>query len=77
MVSKFYLAHGLPQCLGAVYGNHVNIKKPKANANDYTNGKGHYSFNVQAAAGYQYCFFDVVISGLGAYTTKEFFLIPS
>ena len=73
MVSKFYLAHGLPQCLGAVYGNHVNIKKPKANANDYTNGKGHYSFNVQAAAGYQYCFFDVVIKWPGSVHDKRIF----
>ena len=50
MVSKFYLAHGFPQCLGAADGSHVNIKKPKTNANDYMNRKGHYSFNVLAAA---------------------------
>ena len=50
MVSKFYLAHGFPQCLGVIDGNHVNIKKPKTNANDYMNRKVHYSFNVQAAA---------------------------
>ena len=56
MASKFYLAHGFPQCLGAVDGNHVNIKKLKTNANDYMNRKGHYLFNVQAAADYQYSF---------------------
>ena len=54
MVLKFYLAHGFSQCLVAVDGSHVNIKKPKRNANDYMNLKGHYSFNVQAAANYQY-----------------------
>ena len=42
--------------LGAVDGSHVNIKKPKTNANDYMNRKGHYSFNVQAAGDYQYYF---------------------
>ena len=52
MVSKFYLAHGFPQCLGAANGSCVNIKKPKTNANDYINRKGHYSFNMQAAADY-------------------------
>ena len=56
IVSKSYLAHGFPQCLGAVDGSHVNIKKPKTNANDYMNRKGHYSFNEQTAADYQYFF---------------------
>ena len=40
MVSKFYLVHGFPQCFGAVDGSHVNIKKPKTNANDYMDRKG-------------------------------------
>ena len=54
MVSKLYLSHGFPQCWGAVDGSHVNIKKPKTNANDCMKCKGHYSFNVQAAADSQY-----------------------
>ena len=66
MVLNFYLAHGFPQCLGDVDGSHVNIKRPKTNANDYMNRKGHYSFNVPAAADYQYCFFDVVIKWPGS-----------
>lgn len=61
MVSKFYLSHGFPQCLRAVDGSHVNIKKPMTNTNDYMHRKGHYSCNVQAAGDYQYCFFNVVI----------------
>ena len=66
MVLKFYLVHRFPQCLGAFDGSHVNIKKPKTNANEYMNRKGHYSFDVQAAADYQYCFFDVVIKWRGS-----------
>ena len=50
----------------AVDGSHVNIKKSVTNANDYMNRKGHYSFNMQAAADYQYCFFDVVIKWPGS-----------
>ena len=62
------------QCLGAVDRNHVNIKKPKTNTNDYMNRKGHYLFNVQAAADYQYCFFDVVIKWPGSvHEAKIFF----
>ena len=44
MISKFYLAHGFPQCLGVVDKSNANIKKSKTNANDYMNRKGHYSF---------------------------------
>ena len=60
MVLKLYLAHGFPQCLGAVEGSHVNMKKP--NKRKFTGiVKIIIRFNVQAAAGYQYCFFDVLI----------------
>ena len=51
--------------MGAVDGSHLNIEKPKTNVNDYMNCKGHYSFNVQAAVNYQYCFFDVIIKWPG------------
>ena len=53
---KVSFSHGFPQCLGAVDGRHVNIKKAETNTKDYMNRKGPYSFNVQAAADYQYCF---------------------
>ena len=66
MVSKFYLVHGFSQCLGAADGSHVNIRKPKTNANNYMNHKGHYLFNVQAVTDCQYCFFDVVIKWPGS-----------
>ena len=59
VVSKLCLSHGFPWCLGAVDRRHVNIKKPKTNANDYMNRKSHYSFfnslmTEAAAADYQY-----------------------
>ena len=75
--------------MSVVDGSHVNIKKPKTNANDYINCKGHYSFNVEAATNYQCCFSDVEIkwpgsvhdakivsnSGLNKYLRNEY--IPS
>ena len=66
MATNFYNAHGFPQCIGAVDGTHINIKKPIKNANDFMNRKGHFSLNCQAAADYKYCFFDVVIKWPGS-----------
>ena len=42
-VSKFYSKHGFPQCIGAIEGAHVTIKKPSENATDYINCKGRYT----------------------------------
>ena len=76
MISKFYLSHGFPQCLRAVDGSHVNIKKPMTNTNDYMHRKSHYSFNVQAAGDYQYCFFNVVIKWLRSVHNARIFSNP-
>ena len=61
MVSNFYNSHGFPQCIGAVDGTHVGVKRPSLNANDFINRKRKYTLNIQAAADYNDCFFDVVI----------------
>ena len=61
MTSNFYNSHGFPQCIGAVNGTHVGVKRPSLNANDFINRKGKYTLSIQAAADYNDCFFDVVI----------------
>ena len=66
MVSNFYNSHGFPQCSGAVDGTHVGVKRPSLNASDFINRKGKYTLSIQAAADYNYCFFDVVIKWPGS-----------
>ncbi|XP_068739345.1 putative nuclease HARBI1 [Montipora capricornis] len=52
LVKKFHRAHGFPQCLGAIFQIHIQIKQPKTNSTDYIYRKSHYSLNVQAACDY-------------------------
>ena len=56
MVVQFYERQGFLQCLGAVDGKHIAIKRPTVTSRDFINRKGHFTSNCQAATDYFYRF---------------------
>ena len=63
---NFYNRYGFPQCISAVDGAHIKIKRPVNNPTDYVNRKGNFTLNRGETVGCNCCFFDVLIKWSGS-----------
>ena len=64
ITSEFYEKWNFPNCVGALDGKHICIKRPSKSNIIYRNNKGFYSINLSVTnANYKYVFVDV--SGYG------------
>ena len=52
----FFNRYGVPQCLGAIDGTHIETRQPSANSTDYINRNNRFSLNIQACCNSKYCF---------------------
>ena len=67
-VKSFHQSYGLPQCLGAIDGTHIEIRQP-----EYINRNGRYTLNAQGTCDYKHCFMDVEVKWPGSvYDTRVF-----
>ena len=49
---NFYNRYGFPQCIGAVDGTRIKIKRRVDNPTDYINRKSNFALNCQGTVGY-------------------------
>ncbi|XP_036342327.1 protein ALP1-like [Rhagoletis pomonella] len=66
IAEKFFVKTGMPNCLGAIDGKHINIVRPSNSGSLYYNYKKTYSIVLLAACDANYVFTYVDVGALGS-----------
>lgn len=70
---QFEGRHGFSQCIEAIEGTHIGIKKVLENVANYFDRKETYTMSIHACADFKYCFFNVVIRWPGSVNNAGIF----
>jgi len=70
---KLYERTNFPNCIGAVDGKHIRIRKPNESASQFFNYKNYFSTVLMAVADADYCFISVEVGAYGSSSVSNVF----
>ena len=70
---EFYERTNLPNCVGAVDGRHIKIRKPNESGSQFFNYKNFFSTVLMAVADADYCFISVEVGAYGSSSDSNVF----
>jgi hypothetical protein len=73
IADKFASRTNFPNCLGAVDGKHIRLKKPNCTGSEFINYKNFFSVVLMAVVDADYCFISVDIGSHGSASDSHVF----